>query len=73
MCLCIYLHIYTRKLHVCGYIFKYMYTKFTGVYTPSTCVCAYIYIHVRQIHVSVCIYLDVCTSAYKCMNTSVLV
>ena len=31
MCLCIYLHIYTWKLHVCGHIFAYMYTKFTDV------------------------------------------
>ena len=69
MCLCIYLHIYTRKLHVCGYIITYMYTKSTGVCTPSTCVCAYMYIHVRQIHMSVCIYLHICTRAYKCMHT----
>jgi len=69
MCLCIYLLIYTQKLHVCGYIFTYVYTKFTGVCTPSTCVCAYIYIHVRQIHMSVCIYLHICARAYRCMHT----
>jgi len=69
MFLCIYLHIYTRKLHVCGYIFTYMYTKFTSVCTPSTCVFAYIYIHVRQIHMSVYIYLHICTRACKCIHT----
>ena len=69
MCLCIYLHIYTWKLHVCGYIFAYMYTKFTNVCTPSTCVCAYIYIHVRQIHMSVYIYLHISTRAYRCIHT----
>jgi len=69
MCLCIYLHICTRKLHVCGHIFAYMYTKFTDVCTPSTFMCAYIYIHVRQIHMSLCIYLHICTRAYKCMHT----
>ena len=50
---------------MCGYIFTYMYTKFTGVYTPSTFVCPYIYIHVRQIHVNVCIYLHICMKRHR--------
>ena len=35
MCLCIYLRTCTRELHVCGYIFTYMYTKFTDVCTAE--------------------------------------
>jgi len=44
-CACVistYIHTET-KLHVCGYIFTYMYTKFTVVCTPSLHVCVYIF------------------------------
>jgi len=78
MCLCIYLHIYTRKLNICGCIFTYMYTKFTDGCTPSlhvcvyvltymyaksTCVCAYIYMYIH-VRINACIYICVCTCVY---------
>jgi len=43
MCLYMYLHIYTQKLHVCGYMFTCMYTRFTVVCTPSLHVYVYIF------------------------------
>ena len=67
MCLCIYLHIYTWKLHVCGYIFAYMYTKFTDVFTPSLHVCVHIFTYMyANTHVGVKIYIY----TYKYEKTS---
>ena len=68
MCLCIYLHIYTRKLHVCGYIFTYMYTRLTDVFTPSLHVCV-VYLHTCTPHPHVCVHILTYMRAYKCMHT----
>jgi len=59
MCLCIYLHIYTWKLHVCGYIFTYMYTKLTGVFMPSLHVCVHIftYMYAQSTFECTCVHL----------------
>jgi len=83
-CQCICLHVCQLSLHVFVYISTYIHTETTCVwihiyiyvhqvyrcvYAEFTCMCAYIYIHVRQIHMWVCIYLHICTRAYKCMYT----
>ena len=39
------------------------------VYAEFTCMCVCIDIHVRHIQMCVCIYLHICTRAYKCMHT----
>ena len=78
MCLCIYQHIYTRKLHVWGFIFTNIYTKFTDVCTPSlhvcvyvltymcatsTCVCVYTCLY-AHVRINACIHVCVCTCVY---------
>jgi len=52
-------------VHICSYLHQ----VYRCVYAEFACMCAYIYIHVRQIHMWVCIYLHICTRAYKCMHT----
>jgi len=62
-----YIHTETTCLRV--YIYIYLHQVYRCVYAEFTCLCVCIVIHVRHIHMCVCIYLQICTRAYKCMHT----
>ena len=62
-----YIHTETTCLRV--YIYIYLHQVYRCVYADFTCMCVCIDIHVRHIHMCVCIYLHICTCAYKCMHT----
>jgi len=44
---CVYIYVYSHRVHMCLYIFTYMHTEFT-------CVCIHISVHAHRVYECVC-------------------